>query len=298
MWSTQTSSTMGGPRLGSHSTMHFGISTHLFHSDRLDRAHLVEVAARGFEAIEIFATRSHFDYRSPVAIDSLAEWLDDTRLKLHAIHAPITDSYIDGKWGQSFSTAWNVADQRARAIEETCAALEIAQKIETSFLVAHLGTPTGYASDQDNNPEAAAKSLAELQALTQPLGLQLALEVIPNPLSTATALIRLLEENAASPHVGICLDFGHAFLGGDLIKEIEIASGYLLTTHLHDNLGTCDDHLVPFEGRIDWPTAMMTMRKVGYGGTLMFEVSGGDDWHDALRRAAHARARLTQLSQG
>ena len=278
--------------------MQFGISTHLFHSDRLDRAHLVEVAACGFDAIEIFATLSHFDYRSPVAIDSLAEWLDDTRLKLHAIHAPITDSYTDGKWGRPFSTAWNVTDQRARAIEEIYAALEIAQKIETSFLVVHLGTPTRYASDQDNDPDAAAKSLAELQALTQPLGLQLALEVVPNPLSTATALIKLLEENTAPPNVGICLDFGHAFLSGDLIEEIEVASGYLLTTHLHDNLGTRDDHLVPFEGRIDWPSAMMTMRKVGYDGVLMLEVSGCGDWHDALRRAAHARARLTQLSQG
>lgn len=298
MWSTQTSSTIGVPRLGSHSAMHFGISTHLFHSDRLDRTHLVEVAARGFEAIEIFATPSHFDYRSPAAIDSLAEWLDDTRLKLHAIHAPITDSYIDGKWGQPFSTAWNVTDQRTRAIEETYAALKIAQKIETSFLVVHLGTPTRYASDQDNDPEAATKSLVELQALTQPMGLQLALEVIPNPLSTATALIKLLEKNTASPNVGICLDFGHAFLDGDLIKEIEVASGYLLTTHLHDNLGTRDDHLVPFEGHIDWPTAMMTMRKVGYDGVLMLEVSGGGDWHGTLGRAAHARARLTQLSQG
>ena len=278
--------------------MHFGISTHLFHSDRLDRTHLVEGAERGFEAIEIFATRSHFDYRSPTAIDSLAKWLDDTRLRLHAIHAPITDSYVNGKWGRSFSTAWNVADERPCAIEETCAALEIARKIETSFLVVHLGTPTGYASDQDNSPQAAGESVTELQALTQPLGLQLALEVIPNPLSTATALVKLLEEDTALPDVGLCLDFGHAFLGGDLIEEIEVASEHLLTTHLHDNLGTRDDHLVPFEGRIDWPTAMMTMRKVGYKGALMLEVSAGDDWRYTLTRAAHARARLTQLSQG
>ena len=40
----------------------FGVSTHLFHEQRLTREHLVHVAAHGFEAVELFATRSHFDY--------------------------------------------------------------------------------------------------------------------------------------------------------------------------------------------------------------------------------------------
>ena len=41
----------------------FGISTHLYVGDRLDRDHLVEIAAHGFEAVEVFAVKSHFDYR-------------------------------------------------------------------------------------------------------------------------------------------------------------------------------------------------------------------------------------------
>ena len=35
----------------------FGISTHLCLSERLDRDHLVEIAAHGFEAVEVFAVR-------------------------------------------------------------------------------------------------------------------------------------------------------------------------------------------------------------------------------------------------
>ena len=37
--------------------MQFGVSTHLYHDARLDRDHLVEIAAHGFSAVEIFATR-------------------------------------------------------------------------------------------------------------------------------------------------------------------------------------------------------------------------------------------------
>ena len=57
----------------------FGISTHLFHEHRLSRDHLVHIAAHGFEAVELFATRSHFDYTSTQAIAELAEWLSDTQ---------------------------------------------------------------------------------------------------------------------------------------------------------------------------------------------------------------------------
>jgi len=53
----------------------FGVSTHLFHEHRLDREHLVHIAAHGFETVEVFATRSHFDYRSEEAIAALQEEL-------------------------------------------------------------------------------------------------------------------------------------------------------------------------------------------------------------------------------
>ena len=49
--------------------------------------------------------------------------------------------------------------------------------------------------------------------------------------------------------------------------------GYLVTTHLHDNGGRKDDHLLPFEGVIDWPELLIGFQKVGYDGTLMFELA-------------------------
>ena len=79
----------------------FGISTHLFHEHRLSRDHLVHIAAHGFEVVELFATRAHFDYKSPQAIAELAEWLSDTRLTLHSIHAPIVERMQQGSLGRS-----------------------------------------------------------------------------------------------------------------------------------------------------------------------------------------------------
>ena len=77
----------------------FGVSTHLFHEKRLTRDHLVHVAGHGFEAVEVFATRSHFDYRDPQAVRDLREWLADADLELHSVHAPIGEAFAGGKVG-------------------------------------------------------------------------------------------------------------------------------------------------------------------------------------------------------
>jgi len=60
--------------------MRFGISTHLYHDRRLERSHLTEIAEHGFDTIELFATRSHFDYRSEPAVAELGRWLAETGL--------------------------------------------------------------------------------------------------------------------------------------------------------------------------------------------------------------------------
>ena len=97
--------------------------------------------------------------------------------------------------------------------------------------------------------------------------MRVAIEVIPNPLSGASELLDLIEEDLDGLDVGICLDYGHAHLMGDLGEAIETVSGHLLTTHVHDNGGMRDDHLVPFAGTIDWDAAMMSTQKIGYDGS-------------------------------
>jgi sugar phosphate isomerase/epimerase len=116
--------------------------------------------------------------------------------------------------------------------------------------------------------------------------------VVPNPLSTPDALVRLIEEQLEGIDVGICLDIGHANLLGDVGEAFETISGHLWTTHVHENHGTRDEHLVPYAGTIDWDLAMMVSQKVGYDGVLMFEVANTGDPVDVLTRAVKARERL------
>jgi sugar phosphate isomerase/epimerase len=274
----------------------FGVSTHLFHGARLDREHLVEIAAHGFDAVEVFATKTHFDYHDPRAAEQLAEWLDDTRLTLNSLHAPISASLVNGVWGEAFSTAIGDDTRRRKALDEIRVALGVAATVPYKHLVVHLGVPTlgDMPTTGDNNRQAARRSIDDLHAAAAEAGVGLALEVIPNPLSSAEALVHLIEEELDLSDVGICLDVGHAFIMGDVVDAVETCSGHLVTTHLHDNGGESDDHRVPYDGGIDWPSVLLAFQKIGYDGAWMFEVADTGAPRDVLARTASARDRFAR----
>ena len=281
---------MAGPAV---SDRRYGISTHLFHEHRLTREHLVHIAAHGFEQIELFATKSHFDYRDRDAVSRLAEWLGDTRMELHSVHAPIGDAMKSGTWVGSYSSAAADETRRKAALAEIEAALNVARDLPFRYLVVHLGVPAGeQPPDGDNQPAAARRSVEEIAEMAAGVNVKVALEVIPNPLSSAAALARLIEEQLEGVDVGVCLDYGHAHLMGDLGEAIEALSGHIWTTHVHDNGGRTDDHLVPFAGRIDWAAAIVETQKIGYDGVLVLEVGDTGDPVDVLRRSVKARERL------
>jgi sugar phosphate isomerase/epimerase len=272
--------------------MRFGISTLLYHDRRLERDHLAQIAACGFEAVELFADRSHFDYHDEAAVEALAQWLDETGLELTSVHAPIEYGTRTGQHGDPLSNAQPDAARRQAAVRETEAALQIARRVPFDLLVVHLGTPAGRAEPGDNNRAAAFRSADEICRLADPLKVRVAFEVIPNDLSTAAALTTLLEQELEAPHAGICMDFGHAHLMGDVADAVETAAEHLITTHVHDNHRRGDDHLVPYRGGINWDMALMTMQKIGYEGTYLMELANTGSPASVLEEARRARQRF------
>ncbi len=267
----------------------------MFHDAPLGREHLQAVADAGFEHVELFATRTHFDYHDPAATTRLGEWLTATGLTLHSVHAPIADSLIKGVWGTPFSNASADARKRAHAVQETAHTLNIARTLPYAFLVVHVGVPDEYAVPSDNTRDAARRSIEEMAARAAENGVRLALEVIPNALSTPDSLVRLIEDELELPALGICMDVGHAHvMSGDVAESIETVSGHLVTTHIHDNDGKRDQHLTPFAGSLDWPATLMGFQKVGYDGVLLMELANTDDPRRVLDRARRARSRFEE----
>jgi len=272
--------------------MRFGISTHLYHDRQLGRDHLAEIASYGFQTIELFATRSHFDYHDDAVIAKLADWLGETGLVLSSVHAPISASLTNGQWGESFSNALTDNAGRQKAVRESEAALQIARRIPFDVLAVHLGTPSDRSQPGDNNRKSALRSAEEICRLAEPLGVRVALEVIPNDLSTAASLVSIIEQDLDSARTGICFDFGHAHIMGDVADEIETAAEHVISTHVHDNRRRKDEHLAPYQGSINWDMALVTMQKIGYDGTYLMELANAGTPAAVLDDARRARQRF------
>ena len=257
--------------------MDFGLSTHLFHAEALGPAHLEAMAAHGFTAVEVFATRSHVDYHDLQTGRDLARGVQPPASGCTACTRRSPNSCTAPRGGRPSRRASAHAAQRARTIEECTRALDLASVAPFRYLVLHLGVPDEYAPPcGDNQRDAVLKTLDALVPVAERVGVRIAVEVIPNALSTARQLVRLIEDEDL-PGLGICLDVGHARLQGDVVDALETVAGYLVTTHLHDNGGRTDDHLLPFDGVIDWPELLIGFQKVGYDGTLMFELAAAAD---------------------
>ena len=213
------------------------------------------------------------------------QWLAEAQVQLVSVHAPVLE----------MSLASADASEREAALAETERALHIARRIPFRTLVVHLGRPRAEGVRGGTNRDAARRSVDALAQLAAPLDVRIALEVIPNDLSRAESLAQLIDQDIERTNVGICLDLGHARLAGDVADAIELVSGHLAAMDVHDNRGRGDDHLVPFDGAIDWPSALTTVQKVGYDGALTLELSSRGATKDTLARARDARRRMESL---
>src|SRR3954447_14461187 len=246
--------------------------------------------------VEVFATRTHFDYHNPAAVADLQQRIADAGLTLRSVHAPTAERFIGGVWSGSMSIASVEPALRERAVRDTLQALYVARRIPIAALVLHLGIPRMQPRDADVGAQdvrgAAKKSVEEIVKAAAPLGVRIAVEVIPNEISRAGSLVHFVEEELDGLGVGICLDFGHAHIDGDVVEAVETVSEHVIATHLHDNRGRSDDHLVPMDGTIDWAGALTAVQKIGYDGPLMFEVGAHGPAKDSLARLKKAREKM------
>ena len=114
-------------------------------------------------------------------------------------------------------------------------------------------------------------------------------------------LAAIFEKYAGHPSLGFCLDTGHELCynrGKDMLAQYGHG---LCHTHFNDNIGvtgeeifwTDDLHLVMGDGIADFSGVMSRIRKTGYDGPLMCELSfankPGKNTHDGYAAMGHER---------
>lgn len=84
----------------------------------------------------------------------------------------------------------------------------------------------------------------------------------------------VLEEYKDLPEVGFCWDTGHELCFTDGREYMPLFGDRLIAVHLQDNHGVFnqDQHLLPFDGKVDWEKAARYIKNSPYEGPLMLEV--------------------------
>ena len=84
-------------------------------------------------------------------------------------------------------------------------------------------------------------------------------------------LIGVLLESYPPEYLGWCFDSGHAHVRNEM-EILETYADRLIATHLHDNDGLSDQHLLPGQGSVDWRWIVSTLKRRGYTGPVNLEV--------------------------
>jgi sugar phosphate isomerase/epimerase len=106
--------------------------------------------------------------------------------------------------------------------------------------------------------DATFSSLENLSLFARHRGVTIAIENTPGEMATPANLKTFLEQTRLTS-VKMCFDAGHAHIEGGVPEALEIVRDYVVTTHLHDNRGERDDHLLPYEGSIDWSATLAAL---------------------------------------
>lgn len=233
------------------------LSTLRFVKQPLGPSLLGELASSGITHLELYCSPFHFDYRSQEATRELAGRLKEHRLDILSLHCPTERDLAPGRdTGVPISISDTERIRRIDAMDEVKRALEVAELIPVHYLVQHLST--GRQSADPRKFDAAFNSLEHLSVFAKARGVTIALENTADELGSPASLHQFLQETHLHD-LKLCFDSGHAQLEGGIVPGWEIMRDRAVMAHLHDTRGDKDDHLLPWEGSIDWRAAIESL---------------------------------------
>src|ERR1700680_739471 len=235
------------------------LSSYLFISRKVTPELLGQIAHAGFEGVELFCSRSHFDYISRAQIQAMAEALNTQKLTLESLHAPNSrDLSATREGGTPLSICEVERVRRIEAMDELKRVIDVAEDLPYSRLILHMGGPRETAAPRKR--DAAFSSLDHVVLHAHHRGVTIAVENTTSEMGDPAYLRTFVDETRLTD-LRFNFDIGHAHLAdGPEAERIEKAFAQLrelvVSAHIHDNHGEKDEHLPPYDGSIDWEYAV------------------------------------------
>jgi sugar phosphate isomerase/epimerase len=137
-------------------------------------------------------------------------------------------------------------------------------------------------------------ALEALAPVCEEHGVCLAAEtMIPGRLTSSVENLIEAVDRVNSPWVRICLDTNHTNLSQYVNQAVRAGGRRIAEFHLNDNHFVEEEHLLPYEGAIDWPAFAQAAVDIDTRGFMVMEPGGHyTDEADLLVRARKAADRL------
>jgi sugar phosphate isomerase/epimerase len=239
------------------------LSTCLFISKKLTPEILGQIAEAGFQGIEIFCARSHFEYTVKPEVQAIAGALQAHRLQLVSLHAPTSrDISAMRETGAPLSICEVERVRRIEAMDELKRVIDVADDLPYSRLILHMGGSRETADPRKR--DAAFSSLEHLILHAHHAGVAICVENTLSEMGNPDYL-RVFVDETRLTGLRFNFDIGHANLA-ELPEEERLEKSFAplrdlaSSVHLHDNHGEKDEHLPPYDGSIDWPAAIKLLK--------------------------------------
>jgi len=279
------------------------LSTYLFISRKLTPELLEQIAGAGFQGIEIFCTRSHFEYSIKTEIQAMAGALERNHLELASLHAPTSrDVSAMRESGTPLSICEVERVRRIEAMDELKRVIDVAEDLPYSRLIFHMGGARETADPRKR--DAAFSTLEHLILHAHHAGVAICIENTTSEMGDPGYLRAFVDETRLTG-LRFNFDVGHAYLS-DFPQDQRIEKSFaplrdlISAVHLHDNHGEKDEHLPPYDGSIDWSAAIQTLQSAPQAVlpmVLELKEKTGPDAPTATEQLAAARKAMARFEK-
>src|SRR5215467_4321388 len=169
------------------------LSTYLIISKKLTPDLLGQISEAEFQGIEIFCTRSHFEYTLKQEIRAMASALEAHRLQLVSLHAPTSrDISAMRESGTPLSITEIERVRRIEAMDELKRVIDVAEDLPFDRMILHMG---GHRDAADpRRRDAAFSSLEHLVLHAKHPGVSICVENTTSEMGEPAYLRAFVEE--------------------------------------------------------------------------------------------------------
>lgn len=170
---------------------------------------------------------------------------------------------------QNINDIWNQDESGDMLVERYKQDIKTCKENDIPMVIMHLTSK----QEAPMYNEKGLKRIQEIVDYAKDLNIKVAFEN-----TKIKGYLEYVLQNIQNDNVGICYDAGHCHAHFNDEFNYELFKNRIFAVHLHDNDKTADQHLIPFDGTINWNNVVTKLKECNYDGPVTLELSYKNDY--------------------